>query len=82
MINIADKTNTPDDMLVTRKDCAAYVGIGDRSWDRWERQGKCPKRCTPEGVSPRWRAGDVRNYFASKTQQEAPKTEQESEQTV
>jgi hypothetical protein len=68
--NIADEEHVPDATLVTRSECAAYCRITTQSWDRLCLRGDAPKRVTPKGVRPLWRAGDVRKWYSGRTASE------------
>lgn len=54
-----------EDALVTRQECADYLRITATSWDRLVAIGKAPQKVTPDGVWPRWRAGDIREPCAN-----------------
>lgn len=53
----------PDGALVTRIDIADYFGVAANTVDKWVKTGVLPKRVTPEGIPPRWRAGDIRGVL-------------------
>lgn len=45
---------------VTRETGSAECEVSPETWDRWEREGRLPQRCTgfPDNM-PRWRWADV-----------------------
>lgn len=61
-IDIADPA-VHEDTLVTRQECADFVRITPTSWDRLVARGTAPAKVTPDGVWPRWRVGDIREWL-------------------
>lgn len=58
MIDIATFIGNPN-TLVTRKECANFLGVHEISWDRMVKRGDAPAKATKEGSHPMWRVGDV-----------------------
>jgi predicted DNA-binding transcriptional regulator AlpA len=54
-----------DDFLATRADIAALLRIDPRHFDKLVKKGSVPKPCTPKGMYPRWRVGDIRAWLAA-----------------
>lgn len=59
-MNLIDIDSVRDDQLVDRYSVAKYMGITAQHWDRWVNAGKAVDKVTPDGIYPKWRAGDIR----------------------
>lgn len=66
-----------EDALVTRQECADYLRITTTSWDRLVAVGKAPPKVTPDGVWPRWRAGDIREWMLGRANAQEGATKKE-----
>ena len=71
MMNLADES-LPDGQLVTRAECANYLRLSLRGWDRMVAKGVAPQPVTMPDVRPRWRLGDIRAMLTpSKVEEDA-----------
>lgn len=53
------------DRLIKLKECATMAGISTITVQRWERDGKFPKRVKFPGKTPRWLESDVLAWMQS-----------------
>ena len=69
-VDIADP-NVRDIELCRRSDIADWLGVTLQGFDWMRANGKAPEPCTPDGVRPRWRVGDVRGFYSARKASDA-----------
>lgn len=64
--------------LCQRGDIAAWLRISIQSFDWLRRNGRAPKPCTPDGMRPKWRVGEVRRFYTTRDADPTERSETES----
>jgi predicted DNA-binding transcriptional regulator AlpA len=58
-----------DDVLLSRKELAAALGVSSRTVDRWIADGTGPPATVLPSGRRRWRWGDVRQWLRERREQ-------------